>query len=897
MIRLKLPRGRRLKKVYFEIKKVAFPAIVGSRHQYYQRDAQKVVVLTYLITSLLVGILVAGLMGIVILALVSRQLPNPNQLLERSYELSTKIFDRNDEPIFEVYGEKNRTLVKLEDISSYAVSATLAVEDAGFYQHQGFSARGMLRAFRNTLTGKGLQGGSTLTQQVIKNTLLSQERTVTRKLKELVLSLQLENRYTKDEILQMYLNEAPYGGQNYGIYTASKAYFNKDPKDLTLAESAYIAGLPQRPSYYSQFGTNPEAGIERKNTVLGLMVGKGWMGEDGNKYYISREEYDNALKENLEFETSSIPFKAPHFVFFVKQKLIDLFGEDFVEQGGLRVKTTLDMVLQEKAQEIVFEEIESNKNLNVYNGGLIAIDPKTGQILVMVGSKGYFLDSEPAGCTSGITGENSCLFEPELNVTLANRQPGSAIKPITYAAMVKEGYPASYMFLDVPTKFPGSAKDKPYEPENYDGIFRGPMSLRKSLGNSLNIPAVKALGVVGLDNMIDLAEDLGISTFKDRSRYGLALTLGGGETKLLELTGAFTSFANGGRFYKPTPIMEVTDAKGNVLYAWKDDGGKNVLGKDTSFIMADILSDDGARSEVFGFGSLLKIPNYNVGVKTGTTDDKRDNYALGFTPSITVGVWVGNNNNEKMNPYIASGITGATPVWHDFMAYYLKEKFPDGTEKFDPPESVSKLTIDSLTGMKPYGDRSTRQEWFIKGTEPTSVSDWYQTLEICKADGKIANLSCIDADESKKQTFISVKAELPEWQMYVDKWISENYGGSEKSEYFPPKSKTCLEFDDDGDVKNSDKVCVYITNFKDGDRVPLDFRLSVEVSSKEDVKKVDVYMDGNKITSDKSEPFGYNFELPASSIGNHRFKVVAETEKEKQGDKEITLEVVGYQLD
>lgn len=833
-------------------------------------------------------------MVIIILAAISRQLPNPNQLLERSYELSTKINDRNDNPIYEVYGEKNRTLVKLDDISPHAVHATLAVEDANFYSHQGFSLKGMMRALRNTITGRGLQGGSTLTQQVIKNTLLTQERTVSRKIKELILSLQLENRYHKDEILQMYLNESPYGGQNYGIYTAAKSYFNKDPSELTLPEAAYLAGLPQRPSYYSQFGANPEAGMERRLVVLELMHDKGWLGPDGKRYYISDEEYEMAKDVELDFESSSIPFRAPHFVFYVKQKLIDLFGEEFVEQGGLRVKTTLDLEFQEKAQEIVYQEVEASQGYNVYNGGLVAIEPNTGQIIAMVGSKGYFLESQPDGCTSGTTGEGSCLFEPELNVTLANRQPGSAIKPITYSTMLSQGYTASFMFLDVPTKFPGEAPEKPYVPVNYDGIFRGPMPLRKSLGNSINIPAVKALAIVGIDNMIDMAEELGITTFKERERYGLALTLGGGETKLMELTGAFTAFANKGVLNEPTPIIEVTDARGNVLYNWRENSGKKVLGEDVAFLISDILSDDGARSAVFGFGSLLNIPNYQVAVKTGTTDDKRDNYAIGYTPEIAIGSWVGNNNNDAMNPYVASGITGATPIWNKAMTYYLQEYHPDGTQRFEPPENVQKFTIDEFTGMRPYGDRNTRSEWFIKGTEPSSVSDWYKRIQICEVDGKIANDECREADRTDEETFVDIQAALPEWQMYVDKWISENYSGND--EYFPPKVRTCLEFDDDGDVEDSDDICVYIVNFNDGDTVPLDFRLSVEVSAAQDVDEVRVYKDGDLITEDGSEPFGYNFELSASEIGEHSFKVIARDEDGNTDEDDIRLNVVGYQL-
>jgi membrane peptidoglycan carboxypeptidase len=856
-----------------------------------QNDHKLLEKLAYLSSLAFAGMVIGLFMVIAIFAFFSRGLPSPDTLLERSAELSTKFYDRNGELLYEVFGEKNRTLVPFDDIPEDVIHATLTIEDSEFYLHQGYSLRGMLRAVRNMVFGEGgIQSGSTLTQQVIKNTLLTHEQTLPRKIKEVILSLQLENRYAKNDILQMYLNESPYGGQNYGIYSAAKAYFNKEPKDLTLAESAYLAGLPQSPSVYSQFGINPEAGIERKNYILYLMNERGWVGPDGRRYYLSDEEYEEALDVELEFDTAKVPLAAPHFIFYAKQVLIDMFGEVAVEQGGLRVTTTLDLEAHTLAQDILYEEVESAKDLNVWNGSMVVIDPKTAQIISMVGSKGYNLDPEPEGCTSGIAGENGCKFDPYLNVSLASRQPGSAIKPITYATMIAQGYPAAFPLLDVPTVFQGSAPDKPYIPENYDGKFRGPMSLRKSLANSLNIPAVKALKIVGIDNMIDTAEKMGITTFSDRSRYGLALTLGGGEVKLMELTGAFSVFAAKGIYRVPTPILKVEDAYGNTLYEWQDTGGIRALGEDTSFLISDILSDDGARSEVFGFGSALNIPGHQVAVKTGTTDDKRDNYALGFTPSVVAGVWVGNNNNEKMNPYVASGITGATPIWNRFMRAYLEDK---DNEKFEPPENVEKHEVDRLTGMRPYGEFDTRVEWFVKGTEPTAPSDWYKRLEICKVDGRIANDACDDADETKEKTYIDIQAALPEWQSAVDAWVKENYGDAD--EYYPPRMKSKLEFDGD-DVSNKNEVYAEIVGLSDGDTVPLYFRLSVETSAYRDIEEVRIYMDGNQVTADHAEPFGYNFELDVESIGEHEFSVTAEDEKGNKGKDSLRLNVAGWNL-
>lgn len=835
----------------------------------------------------LFGILSGTVILFIVLGIFARSLPNPNRLLERSEELATKIMDRNGESIYEVFGEKHRILIKPEEVSDDLIHATLAVEDSNFYIHQGVDLRGVLRAVRNTLTGKGLQGGSTLSQQVVKNAVLSQERTITRKLKELVLTWQIENTYSKNEILQMYLNETPYGGQNYGVFTVARAYFNKHPSDLTTAESAYLAGLPQSPSRYSPYSSDPTRGLERKDYVLYLMNERGWLDENGDRNYLSDEDYQAALEEKLEFTASPDLFGAPHFVFYVKEVLADMYGEDLVEQQGLQVTTTLDLEFQEEAQKIVNEEVEKAASFNIGNGALVAIDPQTSQILAMVGSKDYFADSEPEGCTSGITGEGSCTFEPQLNVALAKRQPGSSIKPITYATMLSQGYTTSTTFLDVPTVFVGADAGKDYEPVNYDGKYRGPMSLRKSLGNSINVPAVKALAVIGVDSMIKQAEKMGISTFDKPERYGLSLTLGGGETKLLEMTNAFGTFANGGLYREPTPILEVKDAKGNILYSYRDSGGERVLSEGVAFLISDILSDDGARSEVFGFGSSLNIQGQQVAVKTGTTDDKRDNYAIGFTKDVVIGTWVGNNNNDAMYS-VASGISGATPIWRRAMLEAIADKEPNN---FEAPDDVRKYDTDELTGRLPYGDNDTRKEWFILGTEPTSVSDWYKKLEICKEDGKIANDECKDADETETEDFIDITALRPEWQIDVDEWLEENYKDEDK--FFPPQMRSGLEFDGD-DVDDDRDPKVEIVNWDDGDKVPRRFRLDVEVSSANDIDEVRIYMNGEKVTDDDTAPYGYNFNFEDDQLGTYEFKAVAEDEDGREDETTIKLKVTAF---
>jgi membrane peptidoglycan carboxypeptidase len=626
--------------------------------------------------------------------------------------------------------------------------------------------------------------------------------------------------------------------------------------------------------------------MERKNYVLYLMNERGWIGPDGKRYFLSDEDYETARNEEMQFQRFATPFKAPHFVFYVKQQLAEKFGVEAVEQGGLQVTTTLDMELQEMAQQVVYEEVEKSKSMNLYNGALTAVDPKTGQVLAMIGSKGYFLPMEPAGCTSGATGPGSCLFEPNLNVAIARRQPGSAIKPITYAAMLSQGYTAAYPLLDVETVFQESIYDQPYKPVNYDGRFRGPMSVRRSLANSLNIPAVKALRIVGIDNMIDQAEKLGITTLKDRDRYGLALTLGGGETRLLEMTSAFAAFGNKGMYKEPVTILEVKDAKGNVLYKWRDSGGSRAVSEEVAFLISDILSDNNARSAVFGTGSLLNIPGYQVAVKTGTTDDKRDNYAVGYTPSIAIGVWVGNNNNDRMNPALASGITGATPIWNRVMRNYLADK-PD--EKFEPTRNMTRVEVDSLTGMRPFDDFPRITEWFVNGTEPTTRSAWYQRIEICRHDGKLANDACKEAGQTRAVTFIKVMAEFPEWQEFVDKWVSVNFKDEER--YFPPTTVSRLKFDSDGKVINDDEVYVDIVGLRNRDSVPLQFRLDAEVSSYHDIREVRIYKEKELVTRDRTYPYGYDFEFSEEEAGEYEFTIVAEDRRGNKGEVKIKLKV------
>jgi len=837
-----------------------------------------------------VGVLIVVILGVFVI--YAKDLPDPNRLSSKGNESGTKILDKNDNVIFELYGDKNRVLIQLNQVPENVIKATLATEDAEFYRHSGFSVRGMARAVRNTITGQGLQGGSTITQQVVKNSLLSQERTVDRKIKELILSLQIESKYSKDDILQMYFNETPYGGQNYGIYAASKAYFAKDPSELSLSESAYLAGLPQRPSYYSPFSSNKEAGIERRNFVLSLMRNNGWVDKNGERKYISEEEYTQALNEKIEFKPSAAIFKAPHFVFYIKDKLIEMYGEDVVETAGLQVKTTLDLNIQENAEKIMNEVLEKEKVYGVGNSAMVVYETNTGKMLAMIGSKNYFGRPEPEGCESATTGEKGCKFDPYFNVATANRQPGSAIKPITYAGLLEKGFTPAFTFLDVPTTFTGEGvgSDKAYTPVNYDGIYRGPVSLRKSLGNSLNIPAVKALGILGIDSFLDLSQKMGISTFNDKTRFGLAITLGGAETKLYELTSAYTVFGNNGIYNSPVAILEIKDNKGQELYRYQEQRGVRAISEETAFLISDILSDDGARADAFGFNSPLKIPNHQVAVKTGTTNNKRDNYAVGYSPSFTVGVWVGNSNNEPLNPAIASGISGATPIWSETMKFLLKDKPKTGenVEKFNPTTNLVKIEVDERSGMLPYKDYQKRSEWFVKGTEPQSPSEWYKTIEICEFDGRIANDSCRDEGKTEKKNYIGILDYKPEWQNYTDAWLQEKYSGDET--YFPPTISSRLEYD--GDDPEEMKPYIRIVAPKENTSVPATFRISTEISASSKIKEVKFYLDSSQVGSDSSYPYGFTYKLNSSQVGEHRFKAKVVDREGNEGDHEITLNVL-----
>jgi penicillin-binding protein 1C len=607
-----------------------------------------------------------------------RGLPQPGVLVENANtHKPTRIVDRKGVPLYEIYVDKKYAPVALSQIPKTVIFATLAVEDHEFFNHHGVRMLSIARAAKATLVDDSLQGGSTITQQLIKNVLLSPEQTITRKLKEVFLALVVEKKYTKEEILELYLNNIPYGGTAWGIQSAAQKFFGKDVGELTLGESAFLAGLPSSPSSYVSYASDIDLARSRQKLVLDRME---------ELKIISADQKTAALAQELHFVQQAEYIKAPHFVHYVRKELEKTYGRTMVESGGLTVKTSLDLDLQTRLQELVAEEIAKSGTLNIGNGAVIVIDPKTGEILAYVGSVDYF----KAGWGA-------------YDVITAARQPGSAIKVVTYALALERGYTPASPIVDAPLTIQLGGGQS-YRPVNYDGSYHGTVTLRSALANSYNIPAVKLVKEVGTDAMVTLGNKMGLTSWQVDDSYGYSVTLGGKETRLLDLANVYATLARGGTYRPTTPFISIKDANGFELYSTDRVDQEQVVSAATAYMLSSILSDNTARTPAFGSRSLLVIPNRTVAVKTGTTNEKRDNYTLGYTPSYVVGVWVGNNDNTPMHPYLASGVSGAAPIWHKAMQLVL-----EGTkdEQFSVPADVF-VKIDSACG---------RSEVFAKGSK------------------------------------------------------------------------------------------------------------------------------------------------------------------------------------
>lgn len=653
--------------------------------------------------------------------LILRDLPEPGELVTRRVDVSTKIYDRNGILLYKIFKDQNRTLVELENVPLHVRLATLAIEDAEFYKHPGFSVRGIARAIiRNVRRGE-LTGGSTITQQLVKNALLTPEKTAIRKLREIVLAVEVELHFSKDEILEIYLNEVAYGGTAYGIQEASLTYFGKNVDQLSLGEAALLAGLPKSPTRFSPFGPNPLSAFNRQKEVLHLMQVNG---------YITTEQRKAAEEEVITFAPNKTDIKAPHFVMYIRQALVEKYGEEVVAKGGLEVITTLDYPIQKMAEEVVSAEVKKLSGLKVGNGAALVVDVGSGEILAMVGSKDYF-DVDSDG---------------NVNLTTALRQPGSSIKIVNYSYALSNGLTPTTILSDTPVTFLVEGQP-PYTPRNYDSKFRGKLPLRSALAESRNIPAVKVLSSYGVDKMIEQGRKMGISTWTDLSNYGLSLTLGGGEVKLIDLAHVYATVANYGTRPEISSVLRVTNYEGNVLEenkcvevnlvnpahaaeaaetaldaveaARQSCNREQVLDPRVAYLLIDILKDNQARTPAFGSNSLLVIPGHSeVAVKTGTSNDLRDNLIIGFNQKYLVAVWVGNNDNSPMSR-VASGITGATPIWHKIISALLaKEESAGRRNDWEIPEGLVQLPICALTNSLACEGCFTQMEWFLEENKP-----------------------------------------------------------------------------------------------------------------------------------------------------------------------------------
>lgn len=805
----------------------------------------------------IIGMIIIGfVISLGVFAWFAKDLPSPGKLSQSSGS-STVFYDRDGKVLYEMYKDKNRVPVVLKDTSLYLQKGTVAIEDKNFYKHKGISETGILRAFLSTALGRGMQGGSTITQQLIKNVLLDSSRTASRKIKEMMLALEVERRYKKDEILAMYLNEAPYGGSFWGVESASRGYFGKQAKDLNLLESAILAGLPQSPSLYSPYIGKNDAWRGRTKDVLKKMYEEG---------YITRSQEEKAIKQvdTYKFSSPKLSITAPHFVFYVKDQIEKEFGPKILEQG-IKVKTTLSLDVQLAAEKIVQEQMEQLKGFDVGNAAVIVLDSQSGEILAMVGS--YDFNNEDYG---------------KFNASMGLRQPGSAIKPVTYAVAFEKGYTPATVLMDAETVFPNQG-DEEYKPVNYDGKFRGPVQVRFALGNSLNIPAVKMLAMVGIRDFMSKAQAMGLETLtptsENLSKYGLSITLGGGETTLLDLTSAYSIFARGGTKKDIQSINEINNFNGKILYKSVKPREKKVFSPEVSFLISHILSDNNARMMEFGPNSYLNITGKTVAVKTGTTDDKRDNWTVGYTKSLTAGVWVGNNDNSPMNPKIASGITGASPIWHYLMSELLK-KYSDGI--IDKPDNVKAVTINAYAGGLPKDGFPTRSEYFIEGAEPKETSNAYKKIKLSKANSsKLANDVEIRQGSYEEKDYIVFTESDPIstdgknlWQEGIDAWAR-----SQGDDRLKPPTDTS--------EANSDIILVSLKSPNDKTTINTNnIEIRARITSLVPVKKVELYIDGNKIKEydgnrdEIIEPMGL-------SDGVHIIRVIGRNEKDKTGDSVI----------
>jgi len=794
-----------------------------------------------------------------------KDLPSPGKLNNRFVAESTKIYDRTGTHLlYDVHGEEKRTQIPYSEMSETIRYATISLEDQEFYTHYGIQPKAILRAvFKDVVQFGAAQGGSTITQQLVKQSMLSSEKTITRKIKEGILAIELEQKFSKDEILEMYLNEIPYGSNAYGIEAAAQTFFGKHAKDLDLPEATLLASLPRATAYYSPYGSHPEALKARQELALKRMFDQG---------YITEDQYNEA--KNIDILSRIQPNKeninAPHFVMYIKEYLEEKFGQEEIEQGGLKVYTTLDWDKQVAAEQAVRDGAEKNKKYKAENAALVAMDPKTGQILAMVGSKDYF----------------DTTIDGQVNVAVRDRQPGSSFKPYVYLTAFQKGFTPETLLWDVDTNF-STDDGKEYNPKNYDGKNRGPLFMKDALAMSLNVPAVETLYLAGVKNSVEMAKKMGITSLTNPDRYGLSLVLGGGEVKLLDHVNAFSTLATGGIHHDKVAILKIEDNKKNVLEEYKSKEGERVVEEKHVAMLDYILSTNELRAPVFGENNPLNFSSRPVAAKTGTTNEWRDGWTMGYTPSLAVGVWAGNNDNSIMAQG-ADGVYVAAPIFRSFMDSTLKnysiEKFPEYKK-----EETGKDVLDG------------------------KISGGKDEIEVCKIEDDeycLANDSC-PSDTKDKKKFSSAHSILyyvnkddprgekpsnPEkdpqynnWERAIKKYIKDHKKDFSDSDAPTDECKPSDFGDSDSDME----IKTTVSNPDDGEVITSSpFTISASAVSGKTIKKMIINIEGDDVATSDGSPISYSYPVPDDKkTATINIKVTAWDKKDKSDSDKLTVKM------
>lgn len=837
-----LPKGK--------VSSATFTSGSGGRNKKKKKLVKKL--LSILIPLIVIICLIGGIFGIALMAWVSKDLPNANGVLNRTVTVSSRIYDRSGKTVlYDLHGNIKRTIIPLSDIPDYVQKATISIEDKNFYKEKGFSITGIIRSIiKNVLTGSKV-GGSTLTQQFVKNAILTNEKTYTRKLKELIIAYRIEKKFSKEQILGMYFNEIPYGSVVYGIEAASQTFFGKPAKELTLAEGAILAAIPQAPTYYSPYGSHKDKLIARQRYVLDSMAELG---------HITKSQAEEAKQQKIIFKKQSESMTAPHFVMYIKEILSEQYGEEFINQQGLKIYTTLDLDKQKIAEQAVTDGIKSNgSKYDFANASLVAMDPKTGQILAMVGSADYFNDE----------------IDGQVNVALRPRQPGSSFKPIVYTASFIKGYTPDTIVYDVVTNFDTTGAQK-YEPHNYNGKDNGPVTLHKALAGSLNVPAVKLTYLTGINNIIDLAEKMGYTTFTDRSRFGLSIVLGGGEVELLEHTNAYGVLAQEGIKHEINPILKIEDKDGQTLYEYKDKTSQ-VMDAEIARLTTSILSDNAARTYVFGANNKLILSDRPVAAKTGTTNDYHDAWTMGYTPNLVCGVWVGNSDNKAMKKG-ADGSIIAAPIWNQFMQSALKGV---AIEQFTTPQPI--ITGKPILDGQVNGGQTIKID-SISGKLATQYTPSSTIKEI--SSGVIHDiLHYIDKDNPRGPTPEN-PANDPQynnWENALQVWAAKN--GITQSTSSIPTTYDDIHLPEDQPMVN---IISPATNSTIKDNL---LTIQISASAKKGISKVNYYLDKTLLGS-KSDTNNTVYDLSSIENGYHTLTVEVQDYLQNTAVKSIDINVL-----